>query len=63
MQRLQSMNLINRVLVGFGIKDQETFRSACLYANGAIVGSAFIQAITGSADIEKSVKQFISAIK
>ena len=63
LQRLQSMNLINRVLVGFGIKDQETFRSACLYANGAIVGSAFIQAITGSADIEKSVKQFISAIK
>jgi tryptophan synthase alpha chain len=44
LQRLQSMQLKNPVLVGFGIKDQETFESACKYANGAIIGT-FLQNI------------------
>ncbi len=41
--RIQSMNLRNPRLIGFGINDYETFSTACQYANGAIIGSAFIR--------------------
>ena len=40
LQRLQNMKLTNSILVGFGIKDKQTFESACKYANGAIIGTA-----------------------
>ena len=63
LQRLQSMNLKNPVLVGFGIKDQETFESACKYANGAIIGTAFIKALEGTENIELSVHSFMSGLK
>jgi len=62
LQRLKKMNLRNPVLVGFGIKDQQTFRSACEHANGAIIGTAFIKAIEESTDIKKSVNTFIQSI-
>ncbi len=60
--RLQEMNLKNPVLVGFGIKDKETFESASKYSNGAIIGTAFIKALENSEDIALSVKQFLSGI-
>lgn len=62
LQRLQSMKLKNPVLVGFGIKDKETFQSACQYANGAIIGTAFIKAIENTTNLENSVKQFLQAV-
>jgi tryptophan synthase alpha chain len=62
LQALQSMQLKNPVLVGFGIKDRNTFESACKYANGAIIGTAFIKALEGTTNIEATVKQFISAV-
>ncbi len=31
--------------MGFGIHDKKTFDIACKYANGAIIGSAFIKAM------------------
>jgi len=61
--QLQAMQLKNPILVGFGIKDKETFQSACKYANGAIIGSAFIKALERTKDIEISVKQFMDSIK
>ena len=62
LQRLQAMNLNNPVLVGFGIKDKATFQSACKYANGAIIGTAYIKTIENSIDIEKDTRQFLSGI-
>ena len=62
LKQLQSMQLKNPVLVGFGIKDRNTFESACKYANGAIIGTAFIKALEGSTNIDATVKQFISAV-
>jgi tryptophan synthase alpha chain len=62
LEQLQSMQLKNPVLVGFGIKDRNTFESACKYANGAIIGTAFIKALEGTTNIEATVKQFISAV-
>ncbi len=62
LQRLQNMQLKNPVLVGFGIKDRPTFQSACRYANGAIIGSAYIKALEGAADINKATKGFLAGI-
>ncbi len=63
LKRLQSMKLKNLVLVGFGIKDKETFEAACKYANGAIIGSAFIKALENAEDIEEATKSFLQAIR
>jgi len=62
LQRLNSYGLKNPVLVGFGIKDSETFRSASKYANGAIIGTAYIRAIEGAHDIREATKQFLSSV-
>lgn len=63
LQRLQSMQLKNPVLVGFGIKDKQTFQSACKYANGAIIGTAFIKALEETVNIASSVQSFMSRLK
>lgn len=62
LQRLQEMKLKNPVLVGFGIRDRASFEAASRYADGAIIGSAFVKALEGSADEEKTVKQFLEGV-
>ena len=62
LQRLQSMQLKNPVLVGFGIKDKQTFQSACKYANGAIIGSAYIKALESNTDVELATKEFLDSV-
>lgn len=42
-ERIKSMNLKSKLIIGFGISDKQTFNTACNYANGAIIGSAFIK--------------------
>ncbi len=62
LQRLKSYQLKNPILVGFGIKDKQTFESASKYANGAIIGSAFVKALENSNDIETTTKIFLNQI-
>jgi tryptophan synthase alpha chain len=62
LKRLNEMKLKNPVLVGFGIKDKATFTSACKYASGAIIGTAYIKALENSSDINASTKQFLSTV-
>ncbi|HVM89298.1 MAG TPA: tryptophan synthase subunit alpha [Puia sp.] len=62
LQRLQGFKLDNPILVGFGIKDKQTFESACKYTNGAIIGTAFIKAIEGTDSVEQSAKLFLEGI-
>lgn len=62
LQRLKTMNLKNPILVGFGIKDKTTFDSACKYANGAIIGTAYIKAIEQATNIEKATEEFLTGI-
>ena len=45
-KRIEAMNLKSKLIVGFGISDNETFTTACEYANGAIIGSAFIKSVS-----------------
>lgn len=59
-KRLHSLQLRNPVLVGFGIKDKDTFRVACAHTNGAIVGSAYIQALANTRDLQAGTKLFLN---
>jgi tryptophan synthase alpha chain len=61
-ERLREMGLRNPVLVGFGIKDKTTFDAACRYANGAIIGTAYIRALEDTTDIPGATKTFLSSI-
>lgn len=47
-ERIASMKLKNPQIVGFGIKDSETFQAATKNTNGAIIGSAFIKHLTSN---------------
>ncbi len=62
LKKLQDMKLQNPILVGFGIKDKTTFEAACKYANGAIIGSAYIKALEQGTDIQTTTKQFLEQI-
>lgn len=61
-KRLKSLNLKNPVLVGFGIKDKETFEKACSYANGAIIGTAYIKALENVSDVTEATKGFLDKV-
>jgi tryptophan synthase alpha chain len=53
----------NPTLIGFNIKDKPSFANACKYANGAIIGSAFVKTLNESTAIEKDIQMFIDNIK
>ncbi len=63
--RLRSMQLKNPVLIGFGIGDKNGFAQACSFANGAIIGTAFIRILENSNknDIGSRIHDFINALK
>ncbi|MFI5185826.1 MAG: tryptophan synthase subunit alpha [Chitinophagales bacterium] len=62
LQRIKNLKLKNPVLVGFGIKDKQTFNTACENANGAIIGTAFIKALEKSTTIKDTTKNFLNEI-
>jgi tryptophan synthase alpha chain len=62
LQKLQELKLKNPVLVGFGIKDKVTFNMACKYANGAIIGSAYIKTLSTNENVELATKEFLNGI-
>lgn len=61
----KQQNYFNRIkeiktpsLIGFGISNKNNFKYACQYANGAIIGTAFIKALE-----KNEAKGFIDGIK
>lgn len=62
-EKLKAIKLKNPFLIGFGISNQETFQSACIYSSGAIVGSAFISMLRNSTNIENDVAFFVKNLK
>jgi tryptophan synthase alpha chain len=56
------MQLKNPRLIGFGISNAETFENASKYASGAIIGSAFVNAMEGNDSLEGKVFSFIHSI-
>ncbi len=61
-ERIQSMGLQRKTLIGFGISSNSTFRQACEYSDGAIIGSAFIKQLAEDSS-EAAIKKFIQNIK
>jgi tryptophan synthase alpha chain len=61
-RRLGEMRLRNPVLVGFGVRDRDSFEAACRHTQGAIIGTAYIKAIEGAADIGRATKEFLKQI-
>jgi len=62
LRRLKSFGLRNPLVVGFGIKDKQTFEAACENADGAIIGTAFIRALEADTDVRRSAKRFLNEI-
>ncbi|MDB5262033.1 MAG: hypothetical protein JWQ14_1314 [Adhaeribacter sp.] len=62
-QRIQDLNLKNPKLIGFGISDRSSFQLACKYAEGAIIGSAFIKIIQQPENLEENIRGFIREVK
>jgi tryptophan synthase alpha chain len=62
LEQLRSLQLQNPVLVGFGISNKESFDEACIYADGAIIGSAYIRALGGKDDINEATHSFLAGI-
>jgi tryptophan synthase alpha chain len=62
-ERITAMNLKNPRLIGFGISNYATYRTACDHSNGAIIGSAFIKALTGSKDVASTTHDFVKMVR
>jgi len=60
-ERIDKMNLKNPQIVGFGIKDEETFKQATKTTKGAIIGSAFIKHLTANG--VDSISEFVNTIR
>ncbi|MEQ3662032.1 MAG: tryptophan synthase subunit alpha [Flavobacterium sp.] len=60
-KRIADLNLKNPQIVGFGIKDNETFNQATKYQNGAIIGSAFIKFL--KTNKITTINNFVKGIK
>jgi tryptophan synthase alpha chain len=61
--RVKSLNLKNPTQIGFNIKDKASFDRACQYANGGIIGSAFITKISEEGDLKLKVREFVKSIR
>jgi tryptophan synthase alpha chain len=60
--RVKAMELNNQIIIGFGISDNATFKKACQYANGAIVGSKFVKLLENENYMDK-IPDFIRSIR
>jgi tryptophan synthase alpha chain len=61
-KRIKAMKLKNPLMIGFGISDSDSFNTACEFAKGAIIGSAFINGFKVHGSGFK-VKDFINNIR
>lgn len=61
-RRVKAMQLNNPTVIGFGISNNETFTKACQYANGAIVGSAFVKLLGEDGYMDK-IPAFVKSIR
>lgn len=62
LSRISKMNLKSPTVVGFNISNKDSFQKACKYANGAIIGSAFVKSLAGSKDVSLATSTFVKSI-
>ena len=61
-ERIKNMKLSNPKLIGFGISNNKTYTQANKYAEGTIIGSAFVKSLNISDDISRSIEKFMNSI-
>jgi tryptophan synthase alpha chain len=62
-ERVRALGLKNPILIGFGISKAIDYQTVCKYANGAIVGSAFIRMLEQSHDLPTDIHQFVQGLR
>lgn len=63
LQKLKELQLKNPVLVGFGIKDKASFEAACVNTSGAIIGTAYIKALSEPGNLSDITRKFLQTVK
>ncbi len=61
-ERMNTLSLNNPRIIGFGISDAQSFGTACKFANGAIIGSAFIRALEVEGNLKENIGGFVKGI-
>lgn len=62
--KVHAMNLKNPTMIGFGISNKQTLESAQANANGAIIGSKFVQLLDAAAgDANLALDQLFEALQ
>lgn len=62
-ERIAAMELRNPRLIGFGISNHETYATACEYAAGAIIGSAYIKALAAGTNVKETTDEFVAMVR
>ncbi len=62
-KRVGGMNLKSPLMIGFGISDHQSFTLATKYADGAIIGSAFINVLKNSDNLEENIVAYVRSVK
>ena len=62
-RRIDAMKLARPRLIGFGISDHDSFSTACRYANGAIIGSAFINHLRDARNVGAAAQAFVRMVR
>lgn len=62
-ERVRALGLRNRTMIGFGIKDHDSFAHACRHASGAIIGTAFVQHLAKHGTDEAAIAGFVKNIR
>ncbi|MET1054429.1 MAG: tryptophan synthase subunit alpha [Pedobacter sp.] len=60
--RIAAMELNNPTMIGFGISSKDTFDKACKYANGGIIGTAFVKALA-EGDLRENISSFMKTFR
>ncbi|NCD10453.1 MAG: hypothetical protein EOL98_13770, partial [Negativicutes bacterium] len=61
--RLKILNLNNPIVVGFGIHNKQTIDFAHTYAQGAIIGTAFINSLKGEETLGSDIDLFFKNLE
>lgn len=62
-QKVQDLGLKNPRLIGFGVKDKNSFKDAAKHSSGAIIGTAFVEHIKKYGIDQKSIDAFVQKIR
>ncbi len=62
-EKINSLKLKSPAMIGFNVKDNASYTFAGNYANGVIIGSAFIKAIKDSKDLKTDISTFVKMVR